>query len=49
MKDNSKLISTLFREANDSNYKQYFRDNKKTPEPSMADHKVDKIHEKQIQ
>ena len=41
------LISTLHRETKESYYKQHFRDNKKT-ETSMADHKEDNKHEKQI-
>ena len=40
------LISTLLREAKESYYKQYFSDNKKTPETTMADHKGDNKHEK---
>ena len=41
------LISTLLRETKGSYYKQYFRGNKKQ-ETSMADHKGDNQHEKQI-
>ena len=33
-------------ETKESYYKQYFSDNKKNPETSMADHKEDNKHKK---
>ena len=40
------IISTLLMETKESYYKQYFSDNKKTPEISMEDHKEDNKHKK---
>ena len=42
------VISTLLRETKESYYKQYFKRQQKNPETSMADHKGDNKHEKQI-
>ena len=39
---------TLLRETKEPYYKQYFSDDKKTPETSVADYKRDNKHEKQI-